>query len=500
MFRISTIRILVVLVVICLGFRIISKSAVAYYDPRTVPNNLYGLHILDPSELSSVPDFVNNHGGDWGYVTVPIQPSDRDKAKWKDFMETSSRLHLIPIIRITTIPLGGTWGHAVDTDLVDFANFLNELPWPIQNRYVILFNEVNRSTEWGGKVDPAAYALIVKNAWTIFKERSPDFFLLGPALDNALATTSTSLSSSSYLQTMEKNDPKIWDYFDGWASHSYPNPGFTGSPYKTGWQSLVSYRTELFVRNQQLDKPVFITETGWDQKKLSQKTLETYWSQAFKIWNNDPNVVAVTPFVLQGGDQFSALSLISSSGELNPSGTILQNMTKSIGTPILNSLQSSTPSPFLSIFKTDSHTPSPFSRYSILLKLENLFRQLLGLQKKANISLSSASLTVDLATTPKFWEQGLSNRSSLPQDQGMLFIFPVAHIPEFWMKDMLFPIDIIWLKDNEIISIDKNVPVSDSSTLPTYSPSQPVDMVLEVPAGYCDSHDLIPGVKLTIYD
>ena len=57
-----------------------------------------------------------------------------------------------------------TWATGHDTDLVDFANFLGELNWPIENRYIVLFNEVNRSTEWGGDVDPEKYASIIKNA------------------------------------------------------------------------------------------------------------------------------------------------------------------------------------------------------------------------------------------------------------------------------------------------------------------------------------------------
>jgi len=474
-------------------------SAIAFYDPRTVPNNKYGLHILDPNEISSVPAIVNSHGGDWGYLTVPIQPSDRDKTKWQTFLDSCLRLHLIPIIRITTLPLGGTWGEAKATDLVDFANFLNELSWPISNRYIILFNEVNRSTEWGDKVDPAAYSLIVKNAYTIFKERSPDFFLLGPALDTALSNTTSSLSAATYLKAMEQADPHVWNYFDGWASHSYPNPNFLASPAKTGWQSIVSYRSELTDRNTPLDKPILITETGWDQNKLSFQLLNSYWTQAFRLWNQDVNVVAVTPFVLQGGEQYASLSLTLKSGELSSSGKILTELLKTPGTPLLSSpstpAQASTSKAALV-----TSSASPFLRYTLLLRIENLLRRLFGFQQKAYIRLGSTNLTVELATTPKYWERGLSGRTTLADNEGMLFLFPSSHIPTFWMKDMNFPIDIIWLKDNQILSVESNVPVSENVPLPTYSPPEPVDMVLEVPAGYAAKHELKPGTILTRYD
>ncbi len=91
----------------------------ALYDPNSVPNNKMGVHILHPSEVETAAKLVNSSGGDWGYVTVPIQPVDRDLFKWQEFMKKCSKLHLIPIIRITTIPTGGTWDSAQATDLVD---------------------------------------------------------------------------------------------------------------------------------------------------------------------------------------------------------------------------------------------------------------------------------------------------------------------------------------------------------------------------------------------
>ena len=53
------------------------KPVQALYDPRTVENNKAGVHILDPSEIDSAARLVNSNGGDWGYLTIPIQPTDR---------------------------------------------------------------------------------------------------------------------------------------------------------------------------------------------------------------------------------------------------------------------------------------------------------------------------------------------------------------------------------------------------------------------------------------
>lgn len=472
----------------------------ALYDPRTVPNNKAGIHLLDPSEVSQAQTVVNSSGGDWGYVTVPIQPSDRDQTKWQTFMHNCKEKHLIPIIRITTIPLGGTWDTARDTDLVDFANFLGELDWPIENRYIVLFNEVNRDTEWGGTVDPAAYTRIVRNAYAIFKERSKDFFMLGPALDSALPNSATSMSSAAYMQGMQKEDPRVFSYFDGWASHSYPNPGFSAAPTKTGWQSIVSYKTEMAALNL-APKPVFITETGWDQTVLPGAKIEGYWKQAYTLWNQDANVVAVTPFILQGGDQFAKFSLYSGSGEINPSGSALISIGKTAGQPrVVDTAAQPSPTLFGNLDHTAEGSSVAFRPPLMSLRIENFFRTLFGLTRKAYITIGIQNLAVEVMTKPKEWEKGLSGRDSLETDTGMLFQFPRDHVPIFWMKDMKFPIDMIWIKDNVIVEIIEDVPVPKDSNLPTYSPKVPVNTVLEVPAGYAKSHGWGPGIEMIVYD
>lgn len=470
------------------------QTIFAFYDPRTLPLNKVGVHILSPDELATAARLVNSQGGDWGYVTIPIQPTERDLVKWQAFMQQCRELRLIPMIRITTIPQGGTWSRGHDTDLVDFANFLNELDWPLTNRYIILFNEVNRSAEWGGLVEPAKYAEIVKNARTIFKERSEDFFLLGPALDNALPNSSSSLSASNYLHAMANYDPLIWSYFDGWASHSYPNPGFISSPSKTGRESILGYKTEL-TQLALAPKPIFITETGWDQDKLSNTLLTSYWQKAWSLWNSDPNVVAVTPFVLQGGDQFWSLSLINKDGSYRSSGQAIFALPKSAGSPSFASPKSTpTAKP---IVQTDNNSPF-FTAGRALFKLENIFRVILGLPIKANISLKDVPLTVELAQNSREWERGLSLRQTLGELDGMLFIFPRSHIPVFWMKDMHFPIDIIWIKDNIVTDITPNVAVNLSNQLPTYSPHSPINMVLETRAGWVKENNLSIGDTLNI--
>lgn len=485
---------------ICLIGLIWLKSApttLALYDPRTTPNSKAGVHILNPSEIDDAAKLVNSNGGDWGYVTIPIQPTDRDKDTWQEFMHKAKELHLIPIIRITTIPSGGTWATGHDIDLVDFANFLNELDWPIENRYIVLFNEVNRSTEWGDKVDPEKYALIVKNAYSIFKERSENFFLLGPSIDSALPNSTTSLSAQTYLSRMATFDPLVWTYFDGWSSHSYPNPGFIASPKKTGFQSVIGYKSELaYLRL--AAKPVFITETGWDQTKLKDSVIALNWSTAWQTWLSDANVVAVTPFILRGGEQFKQFSLYNDSGEYSASGQSIFNLPKSIGNPHL--IEKKEKMLLTSPAKEPSWIMPFFKSSRALSKLENIFRVVMGLPIKTNILLKDLTLIVELSQTTAQWEKGLSDRNDLSDLDGMLFTFPQYHIPIFWMKDMRFPIDMIWISGGVVVDITMSAPVGTTDKLPTYSPRVPVNMVLETRAGWAEENGISVGDQLVMND
>ncbi|MBI2639643.1 MAG: DUF192 domain-containing protein [Candidatus Sungbacteria bacterium] len=106
------------------------------------------------------------------------------------------------------------------------------------------------------------------------------------------------------------------------------------------------------------------------------------------------------------------------------------------------------------------------------------------------ISIREALLRVGVASTPILRARGLSGRDSLARDAGMLFTFDKPGFYSFWMKDMRFPIDIIWLRDKKIVYIAKNVSppgtgVPDSK-LKVYSPPVEADMVLEVNAGIAD--------------
>jgi uncharacterized membrane protein (UPF0127 family) len=96
------------------------------------------------------------------------------------------------------------------------------------------------------------------------------------------------------------------------------------------------------------------------------------------------------------------------------------------------------------------------------------------------------SFSVVVVNTNHSRQQGLSNTQQVPA-QGMLFVFDQPNMYLFWMKDMQYPLDFIWLRDGKVVDLHEQVspPASDSTEnqLPKYAPKEPADMMLEVEAG-----------------
>ena len=113
------------------------------------------------------------------------------------------------------------------------------------------------------------------------------------------------------------------------------------------------------------------------------------------------------------------------------------------------------------------------------------------------ITINGQHLRVEVASTPQQQQDGLSGRSSLVKDTGMLFVFPQASNVGFWMKDMKFSLDIIFADaGGTIVSIAANL--SPDTYPAVYYPAAPAQYVLEVPAGYAASHSIATGQKIVI--
>lgn len=101
--------------------------------------------------------------------------------------------------------------------------------------------------------------------------------------------------------------------------------------------------------------------------------------------------------------------------------------------------------------------------------------------------------SVEIADTVIAQARGLSGRDSLPENQGMLFLFSGSANRNFWMAGMKFPLDIIWINGDKIIGISENLPPATVVNAVIYSSPAPADKVLEVNAGLAEKLNIKIG-------
>ncbi len=106
---------------------------------------------------------------------------------------------------------------------------------------------------------------------------------------------------------------------------------------------------------------------------------------------------------------------------------------------------------------------------------------------RETITVGGVSFNVEMATTMAELACGLSGRTGLGDGQGMLFLFSSGSVQNFWMKDMQFGLDIIWISGGRVVGFAQDVPPPAPKTrlwrLAIYSSPPDVNRVLEVPAG-----------------
>ena len=104
-------------------------------------------------------------------------------------------------------------------------------------------------------------------------------------------------------------------------------------------------------------------------------------------------------------------------------------------------------------------------------------------ETNARITIGGAEFAVEVANTAYARMQGLSGREALAAGHGMLFLFDPPERVSFWMKDMRFPIDIVWISGNQVVGVEASASPNDSPSRTVYYPPSRVESVLEVPAG-----------------
>ncbi len=107
------------------------------------------------------------------------------------------------------------------------------------------------------------------------------------------------------------------------------------------------------------------------------------------------------------------------------------------------------------------------------------------------VTVGSSWFEVEIAATSQERSRGLSGRESLPDSSGMLFVYDSAQTPSFWMREMLIPLDFVWIgEDCSVVDLHTNVPPpppgTSTGSLPKYKPANPVRYVLEINTGKVD--------------
>lgn len=116
------------------------------------------------------------------------------------------------------------------------------------------------------------------------------------------------------------------------------------------------------------------------------------------------------------------------------------------------------------------------------------------------ITINNHRFQVEIVATPALRARGLSGRAQLAADHGMYFVFPTAQIRSFWMKEMHFPLDMIWIHGDRIVGITADIPppADKHAPLPSYASPQPADRVLEINAGLSEAYGLQPGMQVVV--
>jgi len=114
-----------------------------------------------------------------------------------------------------------------------------------------------------------------------------------------------------------------------------------------------------------------------------------------------------------------------------------------------------------------------------------------------SIKINDIEILVEIADTSEKRAKGLSDRQSLPENQGMLFLFDKPDFHSFWMKDTLIPLDFIWIRDDKVVGITQNIKPEGYQPPHVLTPEEKINAVLEVNAGFVKKSNLKVGDKIS---
>jgi hypothetical protein len=304
------------------------------------------------SDIKAASKLINSNGGKWGYVLLTMALTDRNTSNWQDLMDAATKAQVIPIVQIAN-------NSVCNSDKMDFkglAKTLDSAKWPSKHMYVSIFNEMNSKDYWCDNISASGYAKALDKAVKAFKAQDKNFFILPGAFNSSARTQDRYTSEDTYLIQMNQAVPGIFKEINGWATHAYPQPNFSGDPHNLpssydARDTIYNYTWEMSVLKNDLGitgLPIFITETGWLHREgqdscneysqsnlLSAATVAARYKDAYQTyWLNNPQIVAITPFIFRSSDKCAeGFAWQKQDGSWYPQATMLLNMKKTTGSP-----------------------------------------------------------------------------------------------------------------------------------------------------------------------
>ena len=132
--------------------------------------------------------------------------------------------------------------------------------------------------------------------------------------------------------------------------------------------------------------------------------------------------------------------------------------------------------------------------YGVYLMMPQEKTALFSMPQGPWVRIAQIVIPVEVARSSTEVQKGLSGRETLPENAGMLFVFERPARYRFWMPDMHFPLDIIWINKGHVAGIEKNIPpLADKKQPIFYTPQEPVRFVLETNAGFAKKNNIQVG-------
>ncbi|MDO8520847.1 MAG: DUF192 domain-containing protein [bacterium] len=130
-----------------------------------------------------------------------------------------------------------------------------------------------------------------------------------------------------------------------------------------------------------------------------------------------------------------------------------------------------------------------------------LMQNIAAVASRREVAVNGQTIIAELVSTPEQMARGLGGRDRLGVNEGMLFSFAAPGIYPFWMKDMRFPIDIVWIRDGRIVGITERIDPqigAPDAELRSYPPPEPINEVLELMSGRASLLQARVGMPVTM--